>query len=336
MNMEYADDIYFQKKFGRLGEYIEKGTSQTYEFESGDGAIRSMFIVREVPLLVDGKQYYDLITPYGYGGPIIMRLTGDKTRLLREYEAAFQKYCDEHDIISEFVRFHPLAGNGPDFMPIYHSEMIRHTVGTNLKDYDDPVQNEFSKGCRKRIRQLLKSGAEFKITKSPSNIASFRKVYCATMDRNKAGKYYYFPDEYFESCIEWFQENTILVEALYKGEIVAAGYYFTWNKTIHIHLSGTMTEYLYLSPAYILRYAITLWGKKHGYELIHHGGGRSNASADSLYTFKKQFGKNTEFDFYIGKKIWNPEVYQRAIGLREHQDGKTETDYFPKYRGGSV
>ncbi len=333
MKTEYADDIYFQKEYGMISEFIEKGTSQTYEFESSDGAIQSMFIVREIPFLIDGRQYYDLITPYGYGGPVIKRLTGEKERLLREYEAAFQEYCNEHDIISEFVRFHPMAENGPDFAPIYHSEMIRHTVGTNLKDYDDPVQSEFSKESRKKIRRLLKNGMEFKITKGPINIDQFKKAYYATMDRNKAMEFYYFTDQYYKSCIDMFRENTVLVETLYKGETIAAGYYFIWNKAIHTHLSGTLTEYLFLSPEYILNYAITVWGKEHGYEMIHRGGGRSSAPDDTLYTFKKQFGRNTEFDFYIGRRIWNQTIYRRAVEIKESQTGKSDADYFPQYRG---
>ena len=63
-----------------------------------------------------------------------------------------------------------------------------------------------------------------------------------------------------------------------------------------------------MSPAYILRYAVTVWGKENGYKLIHHGGGRSNSEEDSLYLFKKNFAKLYDTDFYIGKKIWNEKM----------------------------
>ena len=94
-------------------------------------------------------------------------------------------------------------------------------------------------------------------------------------------------------------------------------------------MSGTLGAFLHLSPAYVLRYAITLWGKEHGYELIHHGGGRTDSCDDSLYLFKKQFGKNTELEFWVGKKIWNDEAYSvlcDAVGV-DH-----DTSYFPAYR----
>src|SRR5699024_9762302 len=128
--------------------------------------------------------------------------------------------------------------------------------------------------------------------------------------------------------VELFQDNLLLVEAYYEEQTIAMGLYFIYNENIHIHLSGTLSEFLYLSTAYILRYAVTEWGKENGYELIHHGGGRSNQPDDGLYLFKKQFDKNTEFDFYIGKKIWNEEIYKSLCEITD----TIGNDYFPSYR----
>ena len=63
--------------------------------------------------------------------------------------------------------------------------------------------------------------------------------------------------------------------------------------------------------------------------MIHHGGGRSNDEEDALYKFKKQFGKNTQLDFYIGKKVWNREVYDR---LCEKVNADRSSSFFPLYR----
>ena len=212
---------------------------------------------------------------------------------------------------------------------MYNAQCIRKTLGTNLKDFDDPIMAEFGKSCRKNIRQGINKGITYRITERPEDLTVFEKVYYSTMDRNHATDYYYFPKEYFEDILKNFKNNAILVEAIYEGKTIASGLYFVYNKTIHIHLSGTLTEYLYLSPAYILRYAVTLWGKENGYELIHHGGGRSNSPEDSLFKFKKQFAKNTEFDFYIGKKIWNKEIYSK---LCEIKNVDKNAEYFPAYR----
>lgn len=101
-------------------------------------------------------------------------------------------------------------------------------------------------------------------------------------------------------------------------------------KTIHAHLSGTLKEYLYLSPAYIVKYATAVWGKEHGYELIHYGGGTSSSEDNSLYQFKLNFTKDTIFDFYVGSRVWNKEVYEDLVSLRNGDIGNS--GFFPRYR----
>ena len=319
-------DLYFEYSYAKLYEKAEKGVAKTFEFNSSDGNIRSLFILRPIPNM---EPYYDIVTPYGYGGPYINKVSGDKERLIKEYGEAFKDFCYKNHIVSEFVRFHPLFNNAQDFSKIYDVTAIRNTIGTNLKDYENPIQEEFSKSCKKNIRRAIKDGVTYKVTYKPDNIDSFKNIYYSTMNRNNAEDYYYFDDEYFNLCMRYFKKNIVFVEALFEEKTIAAGLYFVSDKNIHIHLSGTLSEYLYLSPAYILRYAITLWGKEHNYEMIHHGGGRSNSAEDNLYLFKKQFGKNTEFSFCVGKKIWNEEIYKelcQRVGVEYNRE------FFPAYR----
>lgn len=324
-------DIYFEEKYGRLYEKIENGKVDTFEYRNELGSIKNMFIKREIPIRIDNKTYYDLITPYGYGGPIIIDFVNDdlKHKLVQEYYKSFKGYCGENNIVSEFIRFHPILENYNDFKDIYNIQYMRKTLGTNLKDFNNPIQSEFSKSCRKVIRRALRGGITFKIEENPNNLDEFINIYNSTMDRNEAAEYYYFEVEYFNNIINNFKENVVLVKAIYDEKTIASGLYFIFNKIIHIHLSGTLNEYLDLSPAYILRYAITLWGKENGYDLIHHGGGRSNSEEDSLYRFKKRFANNTEFDFYIGKKVWNIEVYNKLCELKGING---EIQFFPAYR----
>lgn len=322
-------DIYFEKNYGKLYEGIENGKAEVFEYATPTGSINHMFIKREIPYSVNGRTYFDLITPYGYGGPLIVEYQkGRKSELINTFKQEFGKYCIENNIVSEFVRFHPIVKNALDFVDLYETEHIRNTVGTNLKQYDDPFQAEFSKSCRKNIRKGLRNGIDYKVTEKPTDVSDFKKFYYSTMDRNKAQEYYYFDDNYFDSCVDLFRDNLLLVEAIYEEKPIAMGLYFIFNETIHIHLSGTLSEFLYLSPAYILRYAVTEWGKQNGYGLIHHGGGRSNKPDDGLYLFKKQFGENTEFEFHIGKKIWNKEIYDKLCEIT----GANDNTYFPSYR----
>lgn len=323
-------DIYFAEEYGKLYEGAENGKAILYKYEDKEGSVRNLFVLRKIPIDIDGEAWYDIVTPYGYGGPLIENIADGFTE--EELEAAFAKdfsdFCSRNRIVSEFVRFHPLFENARKFENTYQITNIRHTLGTNLA-FENPVGEEFSKGCRKNIRRALSKGITWRVTERPADISVFKKIYYSTMDRNGAGEYYYFDDKYFDDCQKYFKDNLLFVEALYEEKTIAAGLYFIWGDLIHIHLSGTLSEYLYLSPAYILRYAVTLWGKENGYKLIHHGGGRSNAADDSLFLFKKQFASKTEFNFSVGKKIWNNDVYSalcNAAGV------SPESDFFPAYR----
>lgn len=326
-------DIYFEENYGKLYEKVEKGKAKIFRLKSELGEVRNQFIIREIPIKIDSETYYDIVTPYGYGGPIIIDCNKNhKTELVKQYFEAFSRYCYENNIVSEFIRFHPLFNNVDDFKEYYDVSCIRKTLGTNLKDYDDPIQSEFSKSCRRNIRKALNKGIKYEVIENPEDIGEFKQIYYSTMDRNNANDYYYFDDEYFNNILKYFRKNIILVKAIYEGKTIAQGLYFIYRKNIHIHLSGTLSEYLYLSPAYILRYAVTLWGKENGYEMIHHGGGRTNSPEDGLYKFKKGFAKNTEFDFYIGKRIWNIDIYNKLCRMKNIEGA---IEYFPLYRANS-
>lgn len=323
-------DIYFEPCYGNLYEAAENGKNTVWEYTGKEGIIRHQFLLREIPLQVLGQKWFDIITPYGYGGPVIADIHDGYTKddLVQAFEREFYIYCEKNNIVSEFIRFHPVINNADDFKDVYHPECIRKTLGTTLT-YEDPVVTEFSKSCRKNIRSALNKGISWRVTPSPDSIDVFKDIYYSTMSRNNAEEYYYFNDEYFSNCLKWFNQHILFVEAIFEEKTIAAGLYFIYGDTIHIHLSGTLSEYLYLSPAYILRYAATLWGKENGYKLIHHGGGKSNAADDSLFLFKKQFAQTTSFDFYVGKKIWNEAGYEK---LCKASNNDKNSEFFPAYR----
>ncbi len=323
-------DIYFTPEWGAVNQFIEPGTARIFECKTEYGTIRNQFILREIPQLVEGKQYYDIVSPYGYGGPyIVFCEDGRKEELVKAYEEQFTVYCHENDIVSEFVRFHPIIRNDRDFKDIYNARYDRHTVGTNLEICDDPVKEEFSKSARKYIRRAMKAGVTWEVVQAPDNVDEFVKIYYSTMDRDNAKGFYYFPKNYFDECVKLFGDHIILVRALYEGKLIAEGFYITYGSTIHAHLSGTLKEYIHLSPAYIIKYATATWGKNHGYKIIHYGGGTSNDSENSLFQFKCKFTKETLFDFYVGRKIWNNSIYDRLVEITS----KKNTEFFPAYRG---
>ena len=327
----FYDDIYFNAEYGKLYELIGEGKLEIFESQSDHGWVQNMFIKREIPLIINGDRYFDITTPYGYGGPIIRSCqnpTAKKT-LLRDYYDQFKAYCNQNNIVSEFIRFHPINKNHEDFKEIYQVSFDRKTIGTNLKISDDPIQREFKKNCKRKIKKALELGARYEVIKSPSDLSHFKELYYLTMKRNMADPYYYFPDHYFDAILRELREELVVVNILVDDQVIASELYFAYGKLIHSHLAGSLLEYFDYSPGCLLEYAAALWGIENDYDYIHHGGGRSPAVDDSLLVFKKNFGLNTEFDFYRGQKIWNQLIYDQ---LCYHHQVDSKSDFFPAYR----
>ena len=322
-------DIYFVPDYARLYE-TEDCKAVEYKFECSYGVITNLFLKRKTNIfLQDGICYYDIVTPYGYGGPVI-HFTTDKFKLIQSYMKDFRQYTEREKIIAEFVRFHPIIGNGIDFQDAYQSICDRKTVGTNLT-FNDVPGTEFSKHKRRIIRKLLKNpDIRYEVEECPDSLDEFIEIYYSTMDRDEADEYYYFQPDYFHNMQEKLKEHIITGKVFLGDKLIAMGIYFRYGKYLHAHLSGTLTEYLDYSPAYILKYALALYGHENGYQVIHYGGGSSTSEENGLYKFKKDFGLNTKFDFYIARKVWNDEVYLqscKAVGA------DINTGFFPAYRG---
>lgn len=321
-------DIYFEPDYARLYETEDSKTVE-YRFEGEYGVITNLFLKRSIKIpLDDGSRYYDIITPYGYGGPVI-HSTSDKEKLIEAYMEDFSRYTRQENIVAEFVRFHPIIGNGVDFLDAYNAIYDRKTVGTNLR-YEDVIGTEFSKHRRKDIRRILKNpDIRYEVDEHPETLDDFVEIYYSTMERDGADDYYYFKPAYFQQMLDRFGNHITTGKVFLGDRLIAMGLYFRYGKYLHAHLSGTLSEYLEYSPAYILKYALALYGHEKGYELIHYGGGSSRSEENSLYRFKREFGKNTTFDFYIAKKVWNESAYRRIC---EAVGADRNAEFFPAYR----
>jgi hypothetical protein len=324
-------DIYFAEEYAQVNELIENGEALFFEIKSEHGHITLSTIKREIDIRINGEKYYDLISPYGYGGPVIHSYT-DLDKLREEFEASFTDYCRKNNIVSEFVRFNPLFQNQEPFKDMYDVIYLRNTVGTDLKSFKDPFQEEFCATARRRVRKLTKDDRfSCVVTRNFDDVEDFIDIYRETMDRLNASDFYYFDDTYFYELKKKFGNDLLTTTVYFEGEIIAMGLYFISGDIIHDHLNGTRAEHLKHSPAYLLKYTMMNWAKANGFSTIHYGGGVSNSPEDTVLKFKKRFSKNTEFEFHIGKKIWNRKVYNE---LCRRNGIFGETEFFPAYRAG--
>lgn len=269
------------------------------------------------------NQYFDFATPYGYGGWII---EGQETeQLFNEYE----KWCNNHGIISEFVRFHPVLKNHSYAEKSYEVIQLGEVVTMDLSSPEVIWANITSKN-RNMIRKAQKNGVKIYRGQYPKIYSVFREIYNGTMDKDNADEYYYFSEEFYESILNDLPYNAEMFYAVFEDKVIAASIMLTANGCMNYHLSGSLREYQNLAPTNLLLYEAALWGCANGYKTLYLGGGVGSGE-DSLFKFKRAFYRGEDLKhFYIGKKIYDENVYQELVDKRK--DIKN-MNFFPMYRG---
>lgn len=274
------------------------------------------------------NQLFDCITPYGYGG---LLCSGNVTK--ESYNIFYhnvKKFADDQKIVSQFIRFHPLIGNGVDLSDNIKILNLKQTIFVDTTSKDG-IFNNMDKKNRNMIRKAQKNQVDIIYDKG-EHLSEFIKIYNSTMNNNHADKSYYFSKEYYEYIINEMKENLIFFYAVYENKIISASIFFYNDKYIHYHLSGTLEEYKHLGATNLLLYKVALWANEHHIEAFHLGGGVS--SKDSLFDFKKKFNKNGYLEFKIGRIIFNQEQYDFLIQRRIEKDKKFDknNNFLIQYR----
>ena len=322
-------DVYYLS--GYVKGFKVHGDGEPMLFYYNDQSIRGINVVmkRDIALspYFKGKlpenTYFDFATPYGYGGWIIEG-KGEYSPLFAEYE----KWCVDNNVISEFVRFHPVIDNQKFSAKAYEVISLSNTVCMDLADEETIWANITSKN-RNMIRKAQKNGLTVAKGLSKELFETFREIYNATMDKDNATDYYYFKEEFYDSILNDLKGNAeIFYVTTENGETAASAIMLFENGKLNYHLSGSRRQFQSLAPTNLLLYEAAVWGSENGCETLHLGGGVGSAE-DSLLAFKKAFYRGELRTFCIGKKIFNNELYNILLEKREE---KIESNFFPKYR----
>lgn len=270
------------------------------------------------------NQYYDFSSPYGYGGWLT---EGKETGKMF---SAYEEWCRKNGIISEFVRFHPIVKNHTSCERFYRLNQLGEVVHMDLKSPGIIWENLTGKN-RNCIRKAMKNGVKIYHGRYPEIYEIFRTIYNSTMDKDGADEYYYFKPEFYASVLEDLPQNAQVFYARKDGKVIAASIMLMANGMINYHLSGSLQEYSAFAATNLLLYQTALWGAANGCRTMYLGGGVGSGE-DSLFKFKRAFYKGECHHFYIGKKIYDDEKYQKLMNIR----GSIETDYFPAYRTADI
>lgn len=331
-------DVYYQWEYVTAFFQNKEGTPICLFAETDVLQAISIVMKREVPVAetwqekFEHKTYYDYVTPYGYGGFLIQfttELEDDKKKDVMElFEKSYFKHCLDHNIVAEFVRFHPVNQNEKNCGGLFEVEQLGPTVCLDVTSKEVIWQNMTSKN-RNLIRKAKNTGVNVFWGREPSLFSEFESIYNATMDKVNASKYYYFSSSFYKSICNDLKYNSLMFYATLKDEIIAMSIVMFSKGAMHYHLSASKQEFSSCAPTNLLLYEAACWGSSVGINTFHLGGGLGSKEGP-LYHFKKQFNRKEDCSFHVGRKIYNKEVYEKLCQMNQVP---SDTPYFPAYRG---
>lgn len=255
-------------------------------------------------------QYYDWETPYGYGGPLVDTPLSEESQHI--FETELIEYCTSNNIVTQFLRFHPLLKNYDILPNLIETRYLRDTIFIDTSDENIIMPNMDTKS-RNMVRKAQKNGVVI-IKKDIENYNDFIPMYCETMKKNGADEYYSFKKDYYES-LKRLKDNAFILYAMYEDKPISGSIIFYNKHFMHYHLSGSYNEYRKYSPNNLLLYEGACWAAKNKIKQFHLGGGIS--SDDSLFGFKKQFNKNGRAPFVVGRTIFDKNAYDHLLQVRK-------------------
>ncbi len=277
---------------------------------------------------LEQKKYYDWSTPYGYGGPITENFDEQE---MKDFFCLLYDYCESNNIVSQFIRFHPLLQNHKDFEQFCDLQKLKQTVFIDTVD-KDTINNNLEARNRGSIKKAQKNNIEIKIDQSKETKEIFIKLYSDTMLRKNASGYYFFDNNFFNDFFTNMDGYYKIFCAIYQDKIICSAIIMHCNGNMHYHLGASQKEYNNLAPNNLLLYTAACMGSENGYKKFHLGGGVD--IDDSLLMFKKSFNKNGLLDFYIGRCIFCKETYQKLLKIRAalNPNFNTDNNYLIQYR----
>lgn len=322
---EYVDDF--------MREDVSNGVPVLLYYVNGSDKAINVAFKRDVSKdqhfvgKLETDTYFDLITPYGYGG-----FLGE----INDYDSlnnAYGQYCMDNGYVCEFVRFELFS----DYYQHYsgETETRTHNVVRNLESPMDEIWMDFKQKVRKNVKRANTYGLEIIIDEFGTYMDDFLRIYYGTMERSDAEDQFYFKKPFFEELMS--MNNAVMFHVRFEEKIISTELVIYGAENCYSYLGGTDSEYFYTRANDFLKFEIIKWAKEKGLKNFVLGGGYG--ADDGIFQYKMNLAPHGIKDFYIRRKIFDENVYRgllsvRSKGNKDMEDKLIHIGFFPAYRAG--
>jgi serine/alanine adding enzyme len=308
-------DAYYLRGYIESAALARSGRSSYLYLGDEHGAVAFPCIVGEHPELGVRDA-----TTVGYGGPLA--LGADPP--LEQFSHLYGAWCAEHDVVTSFIRFHPLLANYRYAAGAFHLERGEGSVSW-------PLEGDLFAGMHRHHRRLVRkaeaAGIDVHVSIGPDRLDGFAALYEQTMHRLDAESFYFFPDQYWRLLSGDLGEKLVLFEAKLDGRVVGATLCFATPPWLHYHLGATSDDGRALGASHLLLYSAARFGRERGYEQFHLGSGVGSGGG-SLLQFKQRFSPSPLLEQWFGKTVHDVGRYLALTNATTVcYDG-----FFPAYR----
>ena len=340
-------DLHFLPEYVRVYEKSQQVTGYLACWSGSDGCVIQPFMVRPLnglPFLAArnlSDRYFDLSSPYGFGGPLATTSSpAVQARLFEGFDRSFAEYCRAQGFASEFCCLHPLLSNHrlaarSDSIAVRCEKSV---AVIDLTMDERELWRRMSRGHKSSVNKARRNGVRItQVTPDESNLRAFSRLYFATMERHHAAQKWYFPDTHFEDCVrELTSRRVALFFAEVGGTVAAASLVLHEGDIAYYHYGASAGEYSSLRPSTYLMFETALWAKRAGKLCYHLGGGLTGASNDTLMQFKSGFNSDLT-PLYVYGRVHDQSIYRALCDLKREYEAATgdqiaDPGYFPLYR----
>lgn len=291
--------------FGRPGD-----CAICVAMEDSSGGILFPILLRSLesePWAKGGDCWYDLASPYGFGGPF-----GWGTPDVTTFWNRFDQWATSLKVVSLFTRL-PLF---EDQTIPFKGELVTKgpSVVIPLEGGESSILKNYERSVRTVLRHSEREGVSVVVDPHGDRLDEFLSVYYSTMERRAASSDYYFPRTLFTALREHLPEHVVFFHALHENEVLSTELQLISQTHTYAFLGGTTEKGLSLRANPALRHRTNVWGSEHGKSHMVFGG--SHRDNDGLFRYKKRFAPQSLKMFQVGTRVFNPDQYIRLIEQR--------------------
>jgi len=328
-------DVFMESSYLEAEVKRDVGQIILTKYESALGRVFRAVTLRPIATGNATEGTVDLISPFEYGGPIVVSPSEERRQALVDAaQAAHLSWCRENGIVCEFIRFNPMLKNQVGWETHYDLRLSCDNVTMALETSESEMFNAYSTSQRRNVRLAQREG----IICARENLdlqvlKQFHDLYSETMSRREATEEYFFPLDYFSTLAELPANRLSYFTArAAEGDLLCGLLVLKSDRFAHSHLLGSSDAGLKTKATSLLYHHVALEMKSKGLQQFHLGGAAK--SQPGVLEFKQRFSERTA-PYFVGTRVFNESVYEQLKAQRLSELNLDGTGYFPAYRASS-